>query len=37
MADNATFKQSQYNAAFCLDGVLGYLRRDAETDALTSG
>jgi hypothetical protein len=32
MADNATFKQRQYNAAFVLTEYFGYLRRDAETD-----
>jgi len=32
IADNATFKQSQYNAAFVLTEYFGYLRRDADPD-----
>ena len=32
IADNAAFKQTQYNAAFVLTEYFGYLRRDAETD-----
>jgi hypothetical protein len=30
VADNETFKQSQYNRAFVLLEYFGYLRRDAE-------
>jgi hypothetical protein len=32
IADNAAFKQTQYNAAFVLTEYFGYLRRDAERD-----
>ena len=32
IADNATFKQSQYNRAFVLTEYFAYLRRDAEND-----
>ena len=32
LADNATFKQSQYNQAFVLTEYFAYLRRDAEPD-----
>ena len=32
IADNATFKQSQYNQAFVLTEYFAYLRRDAEPD-----
>src|SRR4030095_14685313 len=32
LADNATFKQSQYNPAFVLTEYFAYLRRDAEPD-----
>ena len=37
IADNATFKQSQYNPAFVLTEYFAYLRRDAEPDGFTSG
>jgi hypothetical protein len=32
IADNAAFKQSQYNSAFVLIEYFAYLRRDADTD-----
>jgi len=35
VADNAAFKQSQYNAAFVLTEYFGYLRRDAEDGGYT--
>ena len=32
LADDATFKQAEYNAAFVLTEYFGYLRRDAEAE-----
>jgi len=37
IADNATFKQAEYNSAFVLTEYFSYLRRDAGTQVMKVG